>query len=87
MAEVTLNNWSVVNVRREQRLAGVPDSGSHEGKHVVTSRIVDLDGRVVTTVSGSKYTLGTIEDEYLRWMKEYGYTYNEKEPIKALWRN
>lgn len=87
MAEITLNNWSVVNVRRKLRLAGVPSSGLKEGKHVITSWITDVNGRVVTTSSGTRYLLGKIEDEYLHWMKEHRYAYNEKEPIKLLWRN
>lgn len=87
MAETTLNSWSVIDVRRKRRLAGVPSSGPKEGKYVVTSEIADIHGRTVTTASGTRYLLGTIENEYLQWMKEHGYTYNEKEPIKALWRN
>ncbi len=53
----------------------------HDGKAIDTSRIVAAEGRVVTTRSGSKYTLGEIHPEYLNYLTGEGIKYNHDSPV------
>lgn len=53
-------------------------------KNVLTSPISSVDGRVVTTSSGSVYELGTPNAEYMDWCRENGkHVPTEDEPIKT----
>lgn len=54
-----------------------------DGKFVTTSRIVKVEGRQLTTKSGSVYYLEEPHPEYLEWMKDQGYEYNSDNPIKV----
>lgn len=38
-----------------------------DGDSIVTSRIIGVDGRTVTTESGTQYVLGEINADYLKW--------------------
>ena len=85
--EYHLKNWSLI-VRGDpymapelscQQLRGVRDDDPRE---ITTSRIVAVDGRRITTYSGSVYVLEDINEDYLSWMMENGYVYDPENPIK-----
>lgn len=57
-----------------------------ETKQIVTSTIVSVQGREVTTYSGSTYILEDISSEYLRWLDENGYDLDPDNPIKLIKR-
>jgi hypothetical protein len=81
-----LNQWSV-------SYEGDPDYSAPEamriclrgrtddGREVRTSYIVTVEGRRITTRSGSVYTLGIVDPDYLKWLKTNGISYNERQPI------
>ncbi len=55
-----------------------------DGDKIRTSRIVNVDGRRVTTGSGTVYELGEVHPEYLKWMVRSGYVYDEDAPIRVI---
>ena len=55
-----------------------------DGKHISTSPIVDAEGRVVTTRSGSTYKLGKIAPKYRKWLKENRPEWDWKIPITVF---
>lgn len=88
-----LENWAVVvdpyaapEIHRAKLSGNVSNHPKHEnGTHVITSRIVSANGRLVTTAH-TEYELGQPCEEYLRWYKE---TYPDREidldnPIKFV---
>jgi len=82
-----LNNWSVISTADpydapEAVKTYLHGTRSEDNKTVKTSRIVKVNGKEITTKSGSIYVLGTISPEYLQWMKENNIQYNENQPIK-----
>lgn len=52
-----------------------------ETEQVRTSAIVKVDGRSITTYSGSTYILEEIDKDYLFWMNQNGYIYDYDHPI------
>jgi hypothetical protein len=44
--------------------------------------MVDSSGLTVTTASGTKYILGTINKAYLKYIKDSGLKYDPSNPIK-----
>jgi len=85
MATYVLNSWSLAEDYwhapevRVKRLVGFRDG---ETRQVITSPIDKIDGRTITTVSGSVYVLGDPDPLYLDWMAEHGFTYDESAPIR-----
>lgn len=85
MKVYNLRNWSVCG-------GGVFFSGfarlygerAEDGQEVLTSNIAQVNGRIVITKSGSCYILHNISDEYLQWMKDNHFEYNEDEPLKGI---
>lgn len=71
----------VAGVAIQGRAFGMPDH--KEGGGIRTSRIVTVEGRVVTTRSGSKYRLGRISPEFRKWLREQGREYDPRNPIKV----
>jgi hypothetical protein len=53
-----------------------------DGKRVLTTPIVESEGRIVTTRSGTKYRLGRVSRKYRRWLTKEGLAYNPRQPIK-----
>lgn len=51
---------------------------------VTTTRVVEVNGRIVTTRSGSVYKLGTIDPEYREWLRENRPEWDYKNPIVML---
>ena len=49
---------------------------------VRTSYISKINGREITTASGSVYILEDISPDYLNWMKDMGIVYNPESPVK-----
>lgn len=80
-----LKNWSVCG-------GGVFFSGcarlygerAEDKKEVLTSNIVEVNGRIVTTKSGSSYILHNISVDYLQWLKDNHFEYHEDEPLKGV---
>lgn len=52
-----------------------------ETKAIVTSTIVSVQGREVTTYSGSVYILEDISPDYLKWLDENGFEVSADSPI------
>jgi hypothetical protein len=55
-------------------------------KQIQTSRIASATGRIITTVSGSVYELGTPDPKYLDFLKKIGREFDPVEPIKTTWK-
>lgn len=72
-------------IRLQGRVYGHPDF--EEGDTVVTSRIDKIDGRLITTSSGSTYRLGRPSQKWVHWLKKEGRTYDPKNPIKDMRRS
>jgi len=53
-----------------------------DGDEIVTSPVVSVRGRVVTTASGSRYRLGSPSTSYLLWLKEQKIAFNPDRPIR-----
>ncbi len=49
---------------------------------VITSPIVEVNGRIIKTLSGSTYFLGEPAPEYLEYLESIGYPYDSENPIK-----
>jgi uncharacterized protein CbrC (UPF0167 family) len=88
MAEYHLHRWSVCSTGdpfqapelHPKRLAGLR---CEDDREIVTSSIVSIDGRRVTTYSGSVYILEEIDPEFLSWMQENNMEYDPENPIKV----
>lgn len=88
MAEYHLHCWSVGSTGdpfqapelHHKRLAG---RRCEDDREIVTSSIVSVDGRRVTTYSGSVYILEDIDPSFLAWMKDNNYEYDPENPIKV----
>ena len=52
-----------------------------DGDSVNTSKIVGVNGRRIRTEGGSTYLLGSIQKEYLAWLKKEGLGYNPRLPV------
>lgn len=70
---ITLDHWSV-----QQGAFRAPECGFQlvgrrpDGKVVITSTVVETDGRTMRTMSGSLYRLGTIDPRYAEYLREIG---------------
>jgi len=86
MATYRLRRWSVeASVWQAPEVRDIHLVGyrNDETEHrVITSPIVDIKGKVITTQSGSVYLLEDIDPEYLRWMQENGINFDPENPIK-----
>jgi len=93
-----LHNWSVQFERTlgsEQRYMApelvarciVGDVEGHpsrpDGETVITSRIISVEGRTVTTRSGSVYTLGKIAPSYRKYLRTVSPDWDHRKPIKV----
>jgi hypothetical protein len=73
------NPYSAPEARKYKRsLSGYRDN---EESKVITSSIVKINGRKIETSSGSTYILQQIDEEYLTWMNDNGFTYDPDNPI------
>ena len=90
-----IENWSMINdpvndmytapeCRSYIICGNVYNHKSYEdGKFIRTSAIVNVNGRIVETYSGSIYELGKPDEDYLKFLKEINYEYNEENPINV----
>lgn len=80
-----LHRWSVTGDSyaapedRALRLTGFRDQ---DAKQVTTSIIVFVNGREVTTYSGSIYILEDIDPDYLKFLDATGEIYDSENPIR-----
>ncbi|MHC4297965.1 MAG: hypothetical protein ACYS7Y_11730 [Planctomycetota bacterium] len=89
-----IENWSVFGANADpyqapetQRVYLQGEVYGHprftDGEFVYTSHVVSVDGPVVTTKSGSVYTLGEPKPDYVEWCRETGcHVPTQDEPIK-----
>jgi hypothetical protein len=64
------------------KIYGHPDF--EDGHKISTSAIAGIQGRVVTTKSGSEYELGSPDPHFIEWCRENGhYVPTEEEPLKS----
>jgi hypothetical protein len=88
MARYNLHRWSVESVGKaywapEQMRIALAGFRDQDIKKVITSSIVHVNGREITTASGSIYILQDIDPDYLTWMEKEGIVYDPINPIKV----
>ena len=66
-------------IKVQGRVYGSPRA--EDGTLITTSRVVDTDGRTVTTSSGSVYALGEPHPDYVAYLATIGRLYNPECPI------
>lgn len=81
-----LHDWSVIGVSDSPYSA--PKQclrGKRKDGHMIrTSPIVDIDGNIITTRSGTQYHLMAPSQDYVEWCRQNNYHIpTEKEPIKC----
>ena len=83
----TLSQWGVTNTPNvflapecvRTHLSGFRED---DQQYVLTSPIIEVNGRIITTQSGSTYFLREPNPKYLAYLEEIGYAYDEENPIK-----
>lgn len=86
MATYHLHRWAVIGdpydapEAAKLRLVGYRDQ---DEKRVHTSVIVEVNGREITTYSGSVYILEDIDPDYLKFLDETGEIYDPDNPIRV----
>jgi hypothetical protein len=55
--------------------------GFRDGDSVRTSRVVEIKGRIVYTVSGSVYKLGRIDPKFRKFLRKHRPNWNWRNPI------
>ena len=86
MAEYRLENWSVYcDPYAAPELGAIRLRGTRAGedKQVLTNYVDHVDGRRITTLTGTVYVLGEPDPAYLRWMAENGHAYDPEQPIRV----
>jgi len=90
----TITNWFVTQLDpyRPPETQGIHVAGEihgdakkrwEDGHPMVTTRVVKIAGRIITTRSGSRYKLGKPKQDYVDWCKENGIEPpTEDEPIR-----
>lgn len=95
-----LDDWSICHRRSEKSLwtpadsmptclkgivSGHPKFGS--GKLITTSQIALVEGREITTKSGTIYLLGKVSQQYVKWCHANGIKYDDIKPVQAPQKN
>lgn len=87
MTTYHLHSWAIVSLHNDpymspelnpKCLSGYRDQSE---KKVLTTPIAKIDGRTVTTRSGSVYLLEDISDTYKAWMDSEGIPYDPDNPV------
>ena len=95
MINVKLKDWGII---KEQHSFRAPESipiklnGAvyghpikEDGKRVVTSAILEVDGRTITTESGTIYELvGEPSDKYLKYLEENSIKMDSDNPVTMV---
>jgi len=84
MATYRLEDWSVRKPPYTAPEQGVCLVGTRDGERVMTSFIDHVDGRRVTTRTGSVYVLGEPDPSYLVWLERHGIEYSPEQPIRVV---
>ncbi len=87
MAIYHLYRWSLVSSidpyqapeTKKPRLTGFRDQDKNQ---VTTSPIIEVNGREITTYSGSVYILEDIDPDYLKFLDATGEVYDPENPIR-----
>lgn len=58
--------------------------GEMDGENVMIRKISHTEGRVVICKNGDKYMLGTIKPDYREYIRENGWSYDSKNPVKIV---
>lgn len=58
--------------------------GVLDGCHVLTSRLVRTEGRVIFTETGSQYELGEPDPLFVEWLASNDYQFDPDNPIKVV---
>lgn len=87
MATYKLHRWSVVfdtdpYKAPEARCSYLQGYRDQETQQIITSGIAKVNGREITTNSGSIYILEDICSDYLDWLDQNGYAIDPTNPIK-----
>jgi hypothetical protein len=89
MATYHLHKWAVVNLYDDPYrapeinppcLSGYRDQ---QEKRIRTSPIDKVDGRTITTKSGSVYILEDMDPEYKEWLDNNNVSFDPENPIKV----
>jgi len=91
---VVLKNWNVIKFLapsyqapelRKIHLGGYAINHPKLGtQQIITSNIVFVNKRFITTESGTCYYLSNIDPKYRRWLRKNRPNWNWREPITAL---
>jgi hypothetical protein len=94
MKTIKLECWSVTqgDVRyiapehRTSRVQGVVQDHPcfPRDAKIVSSPIDQVEGRIVTTRSGTRYQLGRIDPQYRAYLKRNGYPYDPHNPVAIV---
>lgn len=92
---VSLDDWAVVYGSQDPycppemcgvvlvgRVTGHPNKP--DGVYVQTSNVVGVDGRNISTESGTVYRLGDPSDSYRAWLDENRPQWDPENPIKKI---
>jgi hypothetical protein len=87
MTIYSLHRWSVVGdvspyKAPEQNVVRLSGFRNQDSRRVTTTAIVAVDGREITTYSGSTYILEDIDPDYLKHLDDIGEVYNFDNPIR-----
>lgn len=93
MDKTRLENWSVQGDRYQApecaqpclvgKVYNHPKSDRHpDGKKIRTSFIKKIEGKVITTYSGTVYCLGKPDSKYLQWIKNNNIKFDPENPIR-----
>ena len=77
-----IEDWCVRGGQIIGRLVGVDTP-----KSLVSSQVVEIEGRFVRTMSGSVYKLGKPDAEYLAELRHGGHEYDPEEPMAQYRRD
>lgn len=69
---------------RKLRLQGVVRNGQFAGRGCLTSPVDKVNGRYITTRSGSVYLLGKIDPGFYAWLKKNRPDWDWRNPIKII---
>jgi hypothetical protein len=95
MNEIRLEKWAVVFLNADpykapelQQASLMGEAHGHprfpDGSKITTSRPKSVEGRRVTTSSGSVYVLGEPDPEWVAAMASIGRTVDPEQPLKLL---
>jgi hypothetical protein len=62
--KIQLKNWWITNQCLEGNVYGHPNGKHHDGKFIITSKLIGKRNNLVVTQSGSEYELGEVDSNY-----------------------